>query len=156
MSTISQLDRRIVEAELLGRMYAETANLLGRDAALDLIRNVQEKAAFEAGQAFAESAPHGPGLEHFLGVLDLWRDSGAVDIGPVQIGPGLAHFEITRCGYIQAYRDMGLPGELIPLLSCARDEPFAQGYSKQLRLERPQTLESGYPACGFTFHWDNE
>lgn len=154
MASITQLDRRIVEAQVLRRVYDEALRQHGRDSALELVRLVQERSAFEAGRAFAASAPGAPSLEHFLTVLDLWQAGDAIQIRDFERGPGWASFRVHRCLYVENYRALGMPEELLPLLSCARDEPFARGYSGRLRMERPETIAGGHGACGFRFIWE--
>jgi hypothetical protein len=49
---------------------------------------------------------------------------------------------------------MGLSPELGFILSCARDEPFAHGYSPFLSMTRSKTIMQNAPACMFTFRWN--
>lgn len=153
MSTISRLDQRRIEAAVLGRMYETLCAELGQGKALELIRTAVEKDSFEAGRTFAATAPEGPSLEHFLTITDNWVGTGAIDIGPIEINGNTAHFPVTKCRYVETYRDMGLPEKLLPLLSCARDEPFAKGYSERLSMVRPETIAGGFEVCGFVFVW---
>lgn len=147
------LDRRRVEAEALGRVYARLGRDMDKEAALAVIRDVVAGAAAEAGRAFAASAPRGPSFEHFKTVLDLWRRGGALAIENVHDHDRSLTFDVTRCDYVRAYRDMGLPEELVALLSCARDEPFARAYDPRLEFSRSQTLALGADRCCFTFTW---
>lgn len=138
---------------MLGRMYETLRGELGRGKALELIRSAVEKDSFEAGRAFAAAAPQGPSLEHFLTITEHWVGSGALELGDMELEGNTAHFPVTRCHYVEAYREMGLPEELLPLLSCARDEPFAKGYSERLSMVRHETIAAGFEVCGFVFIW---
>lgn len=153
MSEISRLDQRKIEAALLGRMYAELCERYNQDEALVVIRAAVEKESFAAGQEFAKTAPGEPSLEHFLTITESWVGSGALDLGEVSFGGQQASFPVIRCRYVEIYREMGLPEELIPTLSCIRDEPFAKGYSARLSMQRDETLAGGNPACTFKFIW---
>ena len=114
---------------------------------------VPEPAPSQADAAAA--APHGPSLAHFVTVADLWRRGGALTIEDEQQTPDRVFFAVTRCRYVESYREMGLPEELVTRLSCQRDGAFAAGYSPCLVLSRPTTLAAGASGCPFTFTWNN-
>ncbi|MGE4506346.1 MAG: L-2-amino-thiazoline-4-carboxylic acid hydrolase [Desulfovibrionaceae bacterium] len=154
MSEISRLDQRKIEAALLARMYEVLTDAYGPERALELVREAVERDSEAAGRAFASAAPGGvPSLEHFLTVVDSWRGSGALEVGEVRREGGRAAFDVTRCEYVRAYREMGIAGELLPVIACGRDEPFARGYSGKLAMDRPGTIGLGSAACGFAFSW---
>ena len=67
--------------------------------------------------------------------------------------PDELSFEVTRCAYVETYREMGLPEELVGLVSCCRDEPFATAYSPHIVMERPETIGQGAARCRFRFTW---
>lgn len=153
MSDISRLDQRRIEAALLMRMHETLTDALGPERALGLVREVIERDSEAAGRAFAASAPGGPSLEHFLTVVDSWRGSGALEVGEVSLVEGGAEFSVTRCEYVRVYREMGMVEELLPIVACGRDEPFARGYSDKLTMVRPETIGLGSACCGFRFVW---
>lgn len=149
------LEKRCIEAALLAETYAVLTERLGRETALSLIEGIVQKAALEAGRAFAATAPNGPNLEHFAAVAETWQAGGALTIENVVRHGNVFSFAVTRCRYAEAYRDMGLPAELATRISCLRDGAFVAGYSDALRLTRPETIASGAPRCPFTFTWKN-
>ena len=57
---------------------------------------------------------------------------------------------MTRCGYADFYKELGLP-ELGYLFSCNRDFAMAEGFSRDIRLERTQTIMEGASHCDFRF-----
>ncbi|OIN99681.1 MAG: hypothetical protein AUJ49_10740 [Desulfovibrionaceae bacterium CG1_02_65_16] len=146
--------RRAIEAELAKRIFEAALPSLGEAGALAILNAAIDGAAFEAGRAFAAKAPGGaPSLEHFAGVLDLWRAGGALDIADIKRTDETLGFTVTRCGYMEMYAEMGLPRELFATLSCRRDAAFATGYSPKLSLERPKTISEGAACCLFRFLW---
>lgn len=153
LSTVPMNARRAIEAELAGRIYAAALPSLGREAALAVLNAAIDQAALEAGRAFAAKAPGGASLAHFAQVLDLWRAGGALSITDIAQGADSLSFTVTRCGYMEMYRDMGLPQELHATLSCRRDAAFAAGYSPLLRMDRPAAISGGAPGCLFRFTW---
>lgn len=153
---ISQIERRKLEAELIGRLYTELCAAMPPDAALGVILATLEKAAFEAGQEFAKSAPGGPSFEHFKTITDIWGAGGAMEYELLEDTADVFRLNATRCGYAEAYRDMGLPAELVRSLSCNRDAPFARGYSDRLEFTRTMTLAENGPHCDFLYCWKAE
>lgn len=154
LSTIPLNSRRAIEAELALRIYSAALPRLGETAALELLNAAIDDAARAAGKAFAAKAPGGiPSLAHFSGVLDLWQAGGALTIQDIERGPNNLAFRVSRCGYMEMYREMGLPATLYATLSCRRDAAFAEGYSPNLTLDRPEIISGGAPACLFRFRW---
>lgn len=150
---IAQLERRKIEADMIGLLYAQMCETMPPDAALHVVSGGLEKAAFEAGRAFASAAPDGPSLEHFKGVVDIWAAGNAVDYDILESTPASFRLEITRCAYAEAYRDMRLPDELVRTISCCRDAPFARGYSEHIEFARSRTIAGGAPCCDFLYRW---
>lgn len=152
---VTMLGRRCIEAAMLAEVYAVLLAREGRDAALAVIEETIRKAAWQAGRAFAATAPAGPGLEHFAAVTGMWQAGGALTIENVRREKDRFAFDVTRCRYAESYREMGLPEELVTRISCLRDGAFVAGYSDNLRLSRPETIASGASRCPFTFTWEN-
>ena len=152
---MTQLERRRIEAEMLAQVYETLRGLHGPEEALAAITATTERAAREAGEAFADNAPQGPSLEHFATVAEVWQAGGALDLAREELESGSWSFAVTRCAYADMYlNDMTLAPDLAFALSCGRDAAFASGYHPRLRLERSPTIAQGAPACLFRFLWD--
>ena len=148
------LEMRRIEASALAEMYRTVSEMQGPGAAMMVLRRTLDRLAFAAGREFAKGAPKGvPSLAHFATIVERWKGSGALTIGNLKKGKNDLRFEVTRCAYAEAYKDMGLPDELVRTLSCVRDAPFAQGYSDRLELVRTHTVAEGAPCCDFRFIW---
>lgn len=76
-----------------------------------------------------------------------------MELQDVERHPGCFRFHVTRCRYIESYEALGLPRELVRLLSCARDAPYAGAYSPRLSLARTHTLADGGNYCDFHYRW---
>ncbi|CCO24638.1 L-2-amino-thiazoline-4-carboxylic acid hydrolase [Maridesulfovibrio hydrothermalis] len=150
---VSQLTRRCIEAELYGQLYETITEKLGKEAALEIIAENLRKTAFQAGQEFAALAQE-KSLAHFATVVEIWKKGDAIEVADISIDGNTLSIEVVRCMYQESYRKMGLPEELCRMLSCSRDEPFAKGYSRKIRMERLTTLADGGNHCPFIFHWD--
>lgn len=150
---LPQIERRRIEAAMLGRVYDALCAAMPADQAAAHIERAVAADARAAGEAFAASAPDGPSLAHFATVIARWTEGGALEIdGPVLDGNMLT-VTVTRCGYAEMYRDMGLAAPLPYLLSCLRDIHFAAGYSPCLRMTRPATIAEGGKECPFRYEW---
>ncbi len=144
---------RMIEAQILCRVYETVCAAEGREKALETVHRAVAAAAMEAGRDFAAQAPGGPSFEHFKTILSAWKHGGALVVEHVRDTDRVLAFSVTRCLYVEAYRAMGVPAEVLPLLSCARDAPFASAYHPALELDRPCTLADGADACLFRFTW---
>lgn len=151
--SIPLLEQRATEAAVLGAVYAAARPALGGAGALELITRAVSALAGQAGREFAAQAPGGPNFAHFKTIVEKWRACGALEIAGVHGSDTELCFTVTRCAYVERYRAMGLPPELAAVLSCCRDEPFAQGYSPRIVMERPSTLGQGGASCPFRFVW---
>ncbi|WP_243360094.1 L-2-amino-thiazoline-4-carboxylic acid hydrolase [Fundidesulfovibrio terrae] len=153
---ITLLEQRLVEANIFRAMYATLSETLGQQAALGAVIQAAKSLAAQAGRAFAACAPPedgGPGFEHFKTVLELWSGTGALTIENVRADGKELSFEVTRCTYVEKYREMGLPEELVATISCCRDEPFAKAYSGHISMARSDTIGEGADRCRFRFTW---
>lgn len=150
---IPLIEQRVIEANIFGVVYKSLCQRMSKEDALAAVRAAVDALAYEAGKAFALRAKGGVNFEHFGSILETWQASGALTIDNVTATENTLEFEVTRCAYVEKYREMGLPQELVSMISCARDEPFAEGYSSKLRMERTQTLGEGAPSCIFRFLW---
>jgi len=78
---------------------------------------------------------------------------GALEIQPVERTETRLRYNVTRCEYARMYKDMGL-GEIGHLLSCQRDGTFCEGYDKNLKLKRTQTIMQGATHCDFDYTYE--
>ena len=145
---------RTAQAGLVARIREALEREIGPERALAVLTEAVEEDARAAGDAFAAQAPAAPCLEHFATVLERWRAGGALTIEDVSLDGKTLSFAVTDCAYARSYADTGLDPDLGYALSCARDEPFARGYSPRLSMRRTQTIMQGSPRCLFTFTWN--
>lgn len=150
---MSMLNLRLAQAQILTLVWEQTAARFGRDEASAILAAALADDARAAGAAFARQAPHGPDLAHFATIVDRWREGDALRIADVVRTETTLSFTVTACAYARGYAEMGLPQDLIPLLSCGRDKPFAHGYSPHLSMHRPTTIAGGEDRCRFIFTW---
>lgn len=150
---MTMLDTRQAQAALAAHIWKTLTAETDPETARRILTRAIEADASAAGQAFARQAPDGPSLAHFATVLERWQEGGALRLRDMVQSRGTLSFAVASCAYARMYRDMGLDPDLGHILSCARDEPFARGYSPCLTMRRTSTIMDGAPCCQFTFTW---
>lgn len=153
---MSMIAVRTAQAGLVARVWEVLKREVGPGSAGNILTEAIAADARAAGQDFARLAPDRPELRHFATVLERWQENNALVVEDVSLTGSCLSFAVTHCGYARAYGDMGLNPELGFILSCSRDEPFAQGYSSRLSMRRSETIMQGAPACLFTFEWNKD
>ncbi len=88
-----------------------------------------------------------------IGVLQRRRIEARVlapRIDTIDATDGRFAFNVTRCGYAEMYRELGVP-ELGAIFSCNRDAALIDGFNPHVALERTQTLMGGASHCDFRY-----
>lgn len=146
---LSLLQRREIEAKIVGPLLRGFIDAMGRDAALDVVRGVISQLARDGGADLAARLGDAS-LSTFARALDLWREGGALEIDLLEEGPERLSFNVTRCRYAEMYRALGL-ADLGGSLSCQRDFALVEGFNPDVELRRTQTIMEGAPYCDFRF-----
>jgi hypothetical protein len=150
---LSMLEKRRIEAEILGEVYVTLRESHGEEVAKRTIAESVRRSAIEQARAFAAAAPGGTSLKAFQDVMPLWTKGGALEIEVQEQNDQSFRFNVTRCRYAETYKAMGL-GEIGHLLSCNRDGAFCEGYDPKLKLERSQTIMQGASHCDFKYTYE--
>ena len=146
---LSVLDRRRIEAMVLGPMLRAFQGEIGTERANAVARGVLEQIAKEQGRAFRRRVGSGD-LETFAGKRDAWRAGGALETNVLASTRDRYDFDVTRCRYAEMYRELGC-ADLGLIFSCGRDFSFAEGFNPDVRLTRTQTIMEGAPFCDFRY-----
>lgn len=150
---LPMIERRRIEAEILGHVYAVLKDSIGKPAAMQAIADAVRRSAVEQGERFAEQEPGGTSLESFIELSKLWELGDALKIEVREKRKDFYAFDVVRCRYAEMYREMGL-GEIGHLLSCQRDGTFCEGYDPKLKFERTQTIMQGASHCDFRYGYE--
>lgn len=151
MTELPILEKRRIQAQVIGPIHAAMVEALGREQADAILDAAIRKAAIAEGQAFAAEAPGaGPSLAEFIKLQELWTRNGALEVEILEATDTTFNFDVTRCRYAEMYRAMGL-GHIGHLMSCNRDGTFCQGYDPSITLEREHTIMMGAPRCTFRY-----
>ena len=156
MSEIPTLTKRMLQAQVIGPIYAEMVAEIGEAKASAILDAAIRKAAIAEGRAFAAKAPGGvTSMADFIKLYDLWTADGALEVTVLEASDSTFDFDVTRCRYAETYKAMGL-GNIGHLLSCNRDGTFCEGYDPSITLERKQTIMEGAPCCTFRYRYANK
>jgi hypothetical protein len=147
------LDRREIEARIVGPLVRAFAAEVGEERALTIVGRVIRELAHQSGADLARLLGEQT-LEVFASALDRWRENGALEIDLLEQSPTHLSFNVTRCRYAEMYRGLGL-SELGTTLSCQRDFSLVEGFNPAIQLTRTQTIMEGAPYCDFRFRAQN-
>ena len=151
--TLPIIERRRIEAEILGHVYTVLKARAGEEEAKAVIGEAVSRSAIEQGARFREALGHDPDLADFNAILSNWTAGGSLEIEVRHAAPDRLDFDVTRCRYAEMYRDMGL-GDIGHLLSCNRDGDFCVGYNPAMELTRTETIMGGAKRCDFRYRLD--
>lgn len=148
-TSIPLLQRREIEAGVLGPLIRAFAQEFGDAAALAVVRRVVAELARQGGAELARAIGQAS-LEAFAATLDRWREGGALELDMLEQSETTLSFNVTRCRYAEMYRALGME-DLGASLSCARDLHLARGFNPEIELVRTQTIMEGASFCDFRF-----
>lgn len=148
-SGVSLLQQRRIEAKIFQAFIAALESELGAEKARSIAKSVVWSLAFEKGREYRKMNP-GDAIDALVGLWQELADDGALDVEFIEQTGSCLKFRVKRCGYAEAYDEMGL-ADLGCLLSCDRDEPFLKGFSDEIALERSLTLMEGNGCCDFVY-----
>ena len=146
---LTLLERREIEARIVGPLVRGFARAFGPERTLEVVRAVIEESARTSGRELAQRLG-ASSLAAFASCLDSWSAGGALEIDILEQSSTRLDFNVTRCRYAELYRALGLD-DLGASLSCARDFALAEGFSPDIALERTQTIMEGATHCDFRF-----
>ena len=147
------LERRRIEAEILGEVYETVKATHGVAEARRVVSESVRRSAIAQGKTMAAAQGGAPGLKGFEAIQPLWTRGGTLEVEVREKGDKVFAFDVTRCRYAEMYREMGL-AEIGPLLSCQRDGSFCEGYDPSIKLTRTQTIMQGASHCDFRYESD--
>jgi hypothetical protein len=143
------LERRQIEAAIVGPLVRAVEAELGTEKTLALVRRVIAELARQGGQDLARRLGEAS-LLAFATCLDLWSEGGALEIEMLERSDQRLSFNVTRCRYAELYHALGL-GAFGSSLSCQRDFSLIEGFNPAIELVRTQTIMEGAPHCDFRF-----
>ena len=149
LNQIGVLQRREIEARVLGPVLDALGAAFGRDAVLEIAGRAIADIARQQGREMAQQVGSN-NLVAYAEAIEPWTRSGALELKVLNQGESRFDFDVTRCRYAELYAELGMT-ELGAILSCNRDASFIEGFNSAVQLERTQTLMQGASHCDFRF-----
>lgn len=156
MSTPTKLERRRIQGEIVKPIYEELVAELGPEKAREILSRAITRSAIDEARtaAAAAMAEGGSAMEAFAAnfhrtYADHDPEAG-IEVELLREGPENLDFDVTRCRFVEMYRELGL-GEIADVLSCNRDGVFAEAFDPAIELDRAQTIALGAPCCTFRY-----
>ena len=143
------LDRRRIEAMILGPLIRAYQEEIGRDRAADIARRAITDIARQQGAAMAKKLGAND-LKDFADNKEPWTRNGALEIDVIAKNDSEYSFNVTRCRYAEMYRELGF-ADLGDVFSCTRDFEFSRGFNPDIQLTRTQTIMKGATHCNFRY-----
>ena len=148
---IGVLTRREVEARILAPVIDALGEKFGREEVVQTVRDAIVGLAQEQGALLAEQMGSS-GSNAFLDSLQYWTKDNALEIDVLAHDEQRLDFNVTRCRYAELYRSLGIP-ELGAVLSCNRDFALIDGFNREAKLTRTQTIMEGASHCDFRYQF---
>ena len=146
---LNRIEKRAIEASAVVPVIQAVARRIGKEEALAILQEVNEKEAFQRGASLRNRLGQ-TGISELVEDVATWGMGGDLEMEVLEQTSETYCFNITRCPYYEKYQALGLT-EYGVALSCCRDKPFARGFNPHLTLERSQTIMEGADYCDFRY-----
>ena len=146
---MSVLDRRRIEARVLGPMIRAFQGEFGEAKTNEIVLKVIVTIARDQGRRLAQNLGQDD-LTSFSRAKEPWTRNGALETEMLEESATKYSFNVTRCRYAEMYRELGI-SDLGFLLSCNRDFSLSEGFNPKLKLTRTQTIMQGAAFCDFRY-----
>lgn len=151
---INRIEKRAVEALSIAPVIKAVSQRIGSDEALSILKEVNQKEAFQRGQNMVRTEGLND-IEELVKDVASWGDGGVWEMDVLEQTSTTYFFNVFRCPYYEKYKEIGLD-EFGVEFSCCRDEPFAKGLNSKLSLIRTKTIMEGADYCDFRYYLDSD
>ena len=148
-NTLTNLERREIEARVLIPMVQAFQRALGSEQANAIARDVFLGWAHADGARLSER--HGGNLDALEKIWAVWAGGGSLEVEERQRTDDMLSFNVTRCHYAEFFQALGL-AEFGFLFCCNRDFAMVEGFGHGLALTRTQTVMQGANHCDFRYN----
>ncbi len=153
-SDLNRIEKRAIEASAVAPVINKLFDEIGKKEALAILREVNEKEAFQRGKDMMKSENNN-GINELVKDVATWGDGGVFEIDILEKTLITFFFNVHKCPYYKKYEELGLT-ELGVGFSCCRDKPFARGLNPKLKLVRTKTIMEGADFCDFRYSFESE
>lgn len=154
VKTLSRIEKRAIEALAIAPVMEILFEEIGKERALAVLAEVNQKEAFQRGKNMMKSGKNN-GIRELAEDVATWGDGGVMEMEVLEETSSTYFFNVYKCPYHDRYKELGLT-ELGVCFSCCRDEPFALGLNPRLKLIRSKTLMEGSDFCDFRYFLESK
>ena len=147
---INRIEKRMIEAMAVTLLILEIAQRIGWEEALAILRDVNQKEAFQRGQYLSIELGRN-GIDELIDAVAEWGRGGECEMDVLEKTGSRYFFNVTKCPYYEKYKALGLE-EFGEEFSCCREKYFARGFNSNLRLVRKNTIMAGADHCDFRYY----
>jgi L-2-amino-thiazoline-4-carboxylic acid hydrolase len=116
---VTHLQRRKIEGRVLIRFIETLRERVGEDATREVVDETIRKLAAKDGARWAQT--YGRSTDSLRRVAEeVWAGGGSLDVEIVRQADDHLDFNVTRCGYAEFYKELGL-ADIGYRLHCNRD-----------------------------------
>jgi fumarate reductase iron-sulfur subunit len=149
INSVPLIVRREIEALLAAPLIKAFVDRFGREAALQITKEVIGTLARQSGEGLKVMSG-GNTMDHLQKIWPVFGQGGALEFEMLPSTPTTGGLNVTRWRYAEMYHKHGLQ-EFGFLLSCGRDFAMMEGFNPKIRFIRTQTIMEGAPFCDFRF-----
>jgi hypothetical protein len=149
---VDRIEKRKIEALAIAPLIEKISTKIGKDEALEMLKEVNQQEAFKRGQNTVRTKDLNA-IEELVRDVATWGEGGIWEMEVLEQTSTSYFFNVHRCPYYEKYKEVGLEKFGVQF-SCCRDEPFARGLDHKLRLSRSQTIMEGAEFCDFRYYLD--
>jgi predicted ArsR family transcriptional regulator len=146
---ISHLQRRKIVGRVLIPFLQTVTEKFGEATMHEVLDATIRRIATEDGAAWAKRFGRTTASMRRV-AEDVWAGGGGMEVDVLAETDDHLDFNITRCGYAEFYKQLGL-AELGFRILCNRDHAAVAGFNDQLEMSRSQTIMQGAACCDFRF-----
>ena len=147
MEPLPYIERVKIQCEILLPLFRRLRDEIGPDKAYAMLREATDEFATELGKQAATTSSGTP-LQKLEKLLPMFTANDAVEFEPLAHSDSELSFNVKRCQYAEYFKSLDEP-EFGAVITCGIDHPMTGGISRDMELQRSQTILKGGDHCDF-------
>jgi hypothetical protein len=147
---IPLVEQAKIQARVLVPLVKALQAELGEERANTIVRKALGEMYRKLGEKWWQAQSSSNLGDNMASAFDMYAAGNGLDYEVIKQSPDAFEMNVTGCRYAQFYKELGVP-ELGFLLVCSADFPVAEGFGRDIRLTRTQTIMQGASHCDFRY-----
>jgi L-2-amino-thiazoline-4-carboxylic acid hydrolase len=148
--SIPVIQQAKIQAEVLVPLIKAMRAELGEERAHAIVRAALRETYRRYGEEFWRTKNEKNLGKAMASAFKTFARDEALDYTVIEQSQDAYAIDVTRCAYAEFYEELGEP-ELGFLLVCSADFDTAEGYDRDIKLTRTQTIMQGASHCDFRY-----